>query len=100
MLHSRNKTGFRLIAGAMVAGLVASPAAFAAPAHNACMGSGSDISAAQPRNTFGSIQATGVAGSDNPTDCGPETTAFAKSERAFQTNGSGVQSGAHWILNK
>lgn len=100
MLHSRNKTGLHLIAGAMAAGLMASPAAFAAPAHSTCMGSGSDILTAQPNNTFGSIQATGVAGSNNPVDCVPGPTAFAKSEQAFQANGTGVQSGTHWILNK
>lgn len=100
MVHSRNKTGLRLIAGALVAGLTAGPAAFAAPVHSVCMGSGSDILAAHPDNTFGSIQATGVVGSSNPIDCGPGPTAFVKSEQAFQTNGTGVQSGTHWILSK
>lgn len=100
MLHLRNKTGLRLIGGAMIAGLIASPAAFATPAHSACMGSGSDILATLPINTFGSIQATGAAGSGNQVDCSPGPMAVAKSEQAFQTDGTGVQSGTHWILSK
>lgn len=101
MLTARNKIGLRLIAGAMVAGLLAGPAAFAAPAYSSCVAQGSNASSSgQTNHAHGSVQATGVVGSSNLMSCSPGSMAIAKSEQAFHTNGTGVQSGTHWILNK
>lgn len=102
MLNPRNKIGLRLIAGAMVAGLMASPAAFAAPASSGCVAQGSNTSyAGQSNHAHGSIQATGVTGSSgNSMNCSPGSMSLSRSEQAFHTNGTGVQSGTHWILNK
>lgn len=99
MLYLRKKTGLRLIAGAMVTGLMASPAAFAATGNSSC----SPRQPAYTNYTHGSIQAAGVVGSDNSmamVGCGQGAMSMAKSEQAFHTSGTGVQSGTHWILNK